>query len=101
MPTVRLIPLIILIVVVVIVAAVGYVAWSIAQEVTRNTRSKMEKKNVVWTRDGMKVGVKEIRDEEYKDRSQRCVPSFPGPALMFRRWSSPTSSYGGVMQVRG
>ena len=71
----RIIPLIILIVVVSVIAVIGYIAWSIAQEVTRTTRSKMEKKNVVWTRDGMKVGVKELKDEEYKDRSQRFVSS--------------------------
>lgn len=74
----RIIPLIILLVVVTVLAVIGYIAWSIAQEVTRNTRSKMEKKNVVWTRDGMKVGVKELKDEDYKDRSQRCVFSSCG-----------------------
>ena len=69
----RILPLIILLVVVSVLAVIGYIAWSIAQEVTRNTRSQMEKKNVSWTRDGMKVGVKELKDEEYKDRSQRFV----------------------------
>ncbi len=31
----------------------------------------MEKKNVMFTKDGMKVGVKEVRDEEYTDKTQR------------------------------
>lgn len=31
----------------------------------------MEKKNVSFTKDGMKVGVKEMSEEEYADRTQR------------------------------
>ncbi|KAB8079570.1 hypothetical protein BDV29DRAFT_164662 [Aspergillus leporis] len=68
-----LVPLIIFLVVVSVLAVIGYITWSIVQEVTRNTRSKMEKKNVIWTKEGMKVGVKELNDEDYKDRSQRFV----------------------------
>jgi hypothetical protein len=66
-----LIPLFILLVAVVIFSIIGYIAYSIAQEVSKNTRSKMEKKNVMFTRDGMKVGVKELSEEDYVDRSQR------------------------------
>ncbi|KAF2268554.1 hypothetical protein CC78DRAFT_529995 [Lojkania enalia] len=32
---------------------------------------KMEKKNVMFTKDGMKVGVKEVKAEDYADRTQR------------------------------
>lgn len=32
---------------------------------------KMEKKNIMLTKDGMKVGVKEVRDEDYADATQR------------------------------
>lgn len=31
----------------------------------------MEKKNVTFTRGGMKVGVKEVREEDYQDKTQR------------------------------
>lgn len=31
----------------------------------------MEKRNVSFTKDGMKVGVKEIKDEDYTDKTQR------------------------------
>lgn len=30
----------------------------------------------MFTKDGMTVGVKELKDEDYKDRSQRLVSSF-------------------------
>lgn len=31
----------------------------------------MEKKNVVFTKDGMKVGVKQLSEEDYAARQQR------------------------------
>lgn len=74
-----LVPLIILFVVLVVLAFVGYIAYSIIQDVSKNTREKMEGRNVVFSKEGLKVGVKELRDEDYRDRSQRFVFScFPG-----------------------
>ena len=32
----------------------------------------MEKKNVVFTKDGAKVGVKEVSAEQYADKTQRA-----------------------------
>ncbi|KAF7592809.1 hypothetical protein BBP40_012492 [Aspergillus hancockii] len=91
-----LVPLIILLVVVSVLAVIGYITWSIVQEVTRNTRSKMEKKNVVWTRDGMKVGVKELNDEDYKDRSQSVLVNMWNhtsfPAYKSRLWNMTGST---------
>ena len=74
----NIVPLILLLVFVAVLAAVGFVVYSIVQDVSKNTRQKMESKHVVFTKEGMKVEVKEIKDEDYKDRSQRCVTqSFP------------------------
>lgn len=42
---------------------------------------KMEKKNIVFTKDGARVGVKEMRAEDYADRTQRYV-WVPSAALM-------------------
>ena len=64
---------VILLVVVAIFAVVGYIAYSIVQDVTKSTREKMEERNVMFTKDGMTVGVRELKDEDYKDRSQRLV----------------------------
>lgn len=79
-----LIPLVILLVVVAIFGVVGYIAYSIVQDVTKNTREKMEERNVMFTKDGMTVGVKELKDEDYKDRSQRLV-SFVFSFLLSKR----------------
>jgi hypothetical protein len=79
----NILPLIFLFIGVGFAALVGYIVYSIVMDVKSQTQKKMEKKNVMFSRDGMKVGVKEIDDEEYKDRSQRyvcaalrCVPRF-------------------------
>jgi beta-lactam-binding protein with PASTA domain len=66
----NLIPLILLLVFVGVLAVVGFVVYSIVQDVSKNTREKMERKNIAFTKDGMKVQVKEIKDEAYKDRTQ-------------------------------
>ncbi|KAK5799986.1 hypothetical protein VI817_002198 [Penicillium citrinum] len=69
----NVLPLILLLLFVAVLAVVGFVAYSIFQGVSQTARDKMEKKNVVFTKDGMKVNVKEIKDEAYKDRTQRSV----------------------------
>ncbi|PLN74601.1 hypothetical protein BDW42DRAFT_198192 [Aspergillus taichungensis] len=102
-----ILPLIILLVAVAIFAVIGYIAWTTATEVTRNTRSHMEKKNVMFSRDGLKVGVKELQDEEYKDRSQSVLvnmwnhtsfPAYKSKLWDMSRpaagWSSSASSSG-------
>lgn len=67
----RLLPVVLVILLVVALAAVGLVIYSIAMDVKDNTKKKMEKKNVAFSREGAKVGVKEMQAEEYQDRTQR------------------------------
>lgn len=66
-----IIPLIILFIVIAILAAIGFVAYSIAHDVGKQTRQKLERKNVSFSRDGMKVGVKEVSIEQQEDKTQR------------------------------
>jgi hypothetical protein len=42
------------------------------EELAERGVKKMEKKNVVFTKDGARVGVKEVRAEDYADRTQRA-----------------------------
>ncbi|RAK99809.1 uncharacterized protein BO80DRAFT_318772, partial [Aspergillus ibericus CBS 121593] len=87
--TTRLTPLFILFGILLILSIIGYITYSIIRDVTRNTKSKMEEKNVVFSRDGMKVGVK-LEDEEYLDRSQSLLVSMWNhtafPAYKSRIW---------------
>ncbi|EFE43964.1 conserved hypothetical protein [Trichophyton verrucosum HKI 0517] len=70
----RLLPVVLVILLVVALAAIGLVIYSIAMDVKDNTKKKMEKKNVAFSREGAKVGVKEMQAEEYQDRTQRYFP---------------------------
>ena len=40
---------------------------------SESASEKMNKKNVVFTKDGVKVGVKEIKNENYVDKTQDWV----------------------------
>ncbi|EAW21564.1 uncharacterized protein NFIA_067310 [Aspergillus fischeri NRRL 181] len=99
-----LIPLIILLVAVIIFSVIGYIAYSIVQEVGKNTRSKMEKKNVMLTRDGVKVGVKELSEEDYVDRSQSILVNIWNhtsfPAYKSRLWNMTGSTAGTETEKR-
>ena len=67
----NLLPLILLLLFVAVLAVIGYVVYTIVQDVSKNTRAKMERKHIAFTKDGMKVQVREMQDEQYKDRTQR------------------------------
>lgn len=66
-----LISFVLLLIAVAVLAVVGFVAWSIAHEVGHKTRQKLEKKHVSFSRQGMKVGVKEVSAEQQEDATQR------------------------------
>ena len=66
-----ILPLIITFILLVFVAVVGFVAYQIACDVADKTTKKMEKKNVSLSKDGLKVGVKEVSAEQVGDSTQR------------------------------
>lgn len=45
--------------------------YTIATDVAEKTSKKMEKKNISFGKDGMKIGIKEVRNERYVDQTQR------------------------------
>lgn len=71
-----IVPLIILFFFVAVIAAIGFVAYSIAHDVGHQTRAKLERKNVSFSRDGMKVGVKAVSTEQQEDKTQRYGDQF-------------------------
>jgi uncharacterized protein (UPF0333 family) len=62
--------LVVLFIVILVVCAVGYVAYSIANDVAAKTQEKMEKKNIKVSRDGLKVGLKQVSSEQVTDSTQ-------------------------------
>jgi hypothetical protein len=65
-----LLGLFVLFVVICIACVVGYVAYSIANEVAAKTQEKMEKKNIKVSRDGLKVGLKQVSSDQVADSTQ-------------------------------
>lgn len=68
-----IVPVIILLLVVFLFAVIGFVVYTIVQDISDKTKAKMEKKNIKFSKDGLKVSMKEVRDEDYKDQTQRFV----------------------------
>ncbi|KIV82332.1 hypothetical protein PV11_04451 [Exophiala sideris] len=69
----HIISFIIFVVVIAFLAIVGYIAYSIAHDVGHTTRQKLEKKNVSFSREGMKVGVHERSAEHEEDATQSLI----------------------------
>lgn len=65
-----LVGLIVLFIVILLACAVGYVAYSIANDVAAKTQEKMEKKNIKVSKDGLKVGLKQVSAEQVSDSTQ-------------------------------
>ncbi|KAL8729171.1 MAG: hypothetical protein Q9166_004910 [cf. Caloplaca sp. 2 TL-2023] len=65
-----LLPLLLLLILLAIFAFVAYAIYTIANDVKTQTEKKMEKKHVVLTKDGMRVGVREVGNEKYVDKTQ-------------------------------
>lgn len=70
----KLVPLIILFLVLAFASFVGYVIYTVATDVADKTSKKMEQKNVSFGKEGMKIGVKELKTENYVDQTQKYMP---------------------------
>ena len=67
----KIVPLVILFIVLAVAAFIGFAIYTIATDIAEKTSKKMEKKNVSFGKEGMKIGVKEIKTEHYVDQTQK------------------------------
>ena len=65
-------PLLVLFIVVCVLGTIGYIVYMIVDDVQKQTKQKMEKKNIRVSREGMKVGVKQVSSEQVSDSTQKC-----------------------------
>jgi hypothetical protein len=59
-----------------VVAGIGFVIYQVyvgATKIRKNAEDKFAKRNVVFTKDGMRVGVKHVENERYVDTTQSWV----------------------------
>ncbi|KAF2876720.1 hypothetical protein BDV95DRAFT_651027 [Massariosphaeria phaeospora] len=80
----NLVPLVVLFLFVAGAGWVGYQIYLYSNELAERGVRKMEKKNVVFTKDGARVGVKEVRAEDYTDKTQRAF---------VKTWNAAHDSY--------
>ncbi|KAI0517729.1 hypothetical protein F5B22DRAFT_96767 [Xylaria bambusicola] len=69
----QIIPLVILLLV---VAGIGFVLYQVyvgATKIRENAENSFASRNVVFTKDGVKVGVKHVENERYVDATQSWV----------------------------
>ena len=66
----KVVPLVILFIVLAVAAFIGYAAYTIATDIAEKTSKKMEQKNISFGKEGMKIGVKEMKTENYVDATQ-------------------------------
>ena len=66
----KLFSLLALLVVLAIAAFIGYVVYTVVTDIADKAKKKMEQKNVVFTKDGMRVGVKKVSTENYVDHAE-------------------------------
>lgn len=69
----HLIPLVLVFALVAGLAFVGYQIYHSAHKVKGDVSERMGKKNVVWTKDGLKVGVKHVESEKEVDATQKYL----------------------------
>lgn len=60
-------------VVVGILSLVGFVVYEIFNDIAEKTAQKMEKKNITFGKEGVRVGIKEVKNEDYVEKTQRCA----------------------------
>jgi len=83
----KLLPLLLLILLAAIATFVAYAIYSICTDVANTTHKKMEEKNVSFSKDGMKVGVKGVGNENYVDRTQRYGLCLCCLATLYLPWA--------------
>lgn len=74
----NLVPLVILFLVVAVGGFIGYSIYTWSNELQERGKKKMEKKNMSFTKEGgLRVGVKEVKDEKYADKTQNVSRTLP------------------------
>ncbi|KAI1802558.1 hypothetical protein F4811DRAFT_394859 [Daldinia bambusicola] len=69
----QLLPLLILLVILGGIAFVLYQVYLGVNKIRDTTEKRMARRNVVFTKDGLKVGVKHVEQEKYVDATQNWV----------------------------
>jgi hypothetical protein len=94
----KLLPLILLLLFCAIFAVIGYYLYLSVQQISNAATAKLESKNVSFTKDGLRVGVKELKNERYVDKTQSILVKAwnlsTWPAYKSRLWNKQQPAAG-------
>jgi len=93
----KLLPLLIFLLLLSLFAFVGYHLYVSIQKISTAVSTKLESKNVVFTKDGLRVGVRDLKNESYVDMTQ----SFLVKAWNLSTWPGYKSSLWNKQQAEG
>lgn len=89
-------PLVILLVILICAGVVAYHIFLAMQQISEGAGKKLQSNNVTLSKDGMRVGVKELRNENYVDSTQSFLVKAwnlsTWPAYKSRLWNKPQVS---------
>ena len=69
----QILPLIIIVLIIAGVAWVGFQIYLSVNKIRATATERMGNKNVVFSKDGLRVGVKQVGEEKYVDSTQKWV----------------------------
>ncbi|MCJ1324715.1 Chitin synthase, class 1 [Thelotrema lepadinum] len=99
-----LLPLLILTILLLGAGVVGYVVYSIATEIADKTNKSMEDHHITFSKDGMKVGVKHVKEEDYVSATQgwlvKAWDYSTWPAYKSRLWNKEQKGQKGGKEGR-
>jgi hypothetical protein len=103
-PSSKLLPFFILLIVLFAFAFVAYHLYLAFTQISSAATNKMQSKNVVFTKDGLKVGVKEVKNESYVDTTQSFLVKAwnlsTWPEYKSRLWNKQQAENGGKAEAR-
>ncbi|MCJ1355924.1 MAG: hypothetical protein MMC33_005917 [Icmadophila ericetorum] len=87
----KIFPLLFLLTFLVFAAIVFYVVYMIVTDIADKTSKKMEEKHITLSKDGLKVGIKELKEENYVGKTQSVLVNVwnysTWPAYKSRLWN--------------
>ncbi|KAI1826326.1 hypothetical protein F4861DRAFT_537172 [Xylaria intraflava] len=87
----QLLPLLLLLLAVAVIGVVGYYVYKSAAEIRQSAEDKFASRNIVVTKDGIKVGVRHLENERYVDATQSWVVRAYNAGTGAKTQSQPTA----------
>lgn len=69
----KVVPLALVFIVLSVLGVIGFYVYSAINDIATGANKHLEKKKILCSKDGVKVSVKKVEDEQYVDRTQSVL----------------------------